>query len=431
MLHSLFPKSHRSYFSLPVLGPITDGFDDWLAANGYTRGSRKCSIQMLPHVDVYLRRRKLKQVTSITDVVLEDCWRRLKKTYPCGAGTVRTLGRYLRTKALMAEDRPPAKFTSSATILIQDYANYLHQVRGFAASTLSSHRYTAQCFLEHLDQARITLREIEARHIESYIVKTSKRLSRATLQHDVTALRGFLRFLGSNGSVPHALASQIDAPRVYQLEQLPRALPWETVCTFLRSIDRASDTGLRDYAMLLLIATYGLRANEVVAITLEDLRWRQGSLRIHQRKSSSTLELPLTNEVSCAIVKHLRRTPPPAPYRQIFLRMRAPFGVLKPTAVTEAFRSWVRKSSLRIPFHGPHCLRHSLAVHLLRNGTPLKAIADVLGHRTERLRRPICDYQSQICAKLLLKFRVKNGMARRNGDDKSSCHVLVCAGTRL
>jgi integrase len=94
------------------------------------------------------------------------------------------------------------------------------------------------------------------------------------------------------------------------------------------------------------------------------------------------LELPLTNEVSAAMVKHLKRTPPQAPHRRVFLRMRAPIGLLKPTAITEAFQSVVRKSGLSIPFQGPHCLRHSMAIHLLKNGTPLKTIGDILGHRT-------------------------------------------------
>ena len=134
--------------------------------------------------------------------------------------------------------------------------------------------------------------------------------------------------------------------------------------------------------MFLMIATYGLRASEVVAISLDGIRWRQSSLRIHQRKTSSPLELPLTNEVSAALVKHLQRTPPTAPYRKVFLRMRAPIGLLKPTAITEAFQALVRKSGLEIPFNGPHCLRHSLAVQLLRNGTPLKTIGDILGHRS-------------------------------------------------
>jgi site-specific recombinase XerD len=153
------------------------------------------------------------------------------------------------------------------------------------------------------------------------------------------------------------------------------------VIELLKSPDLTSDIGLRDYAMFLLIATYGLRASEVVELTLDDVAWRKGVLRIHQRKTSSPLELPLTNEAATALTKHLKRSAPPAPYRRIFLRKRAPTGVLKPTAATEAFQALVRHSNLHIPFQGPHCLRHSLAVHLLKNGTPLKTIGR-LGHRT-------------------------------------------------
>ena len=178
------------------------------------------------------------------------------------------------------------------------------------------------------------------------------------------------------------MADQINGPRLYRLEKLPRALPWETVRALLRSIDRTSAMGLRDYAMFLLIATYGLRRGEVAAITLDDFLWRQGRLRIHQHKTSSPLELPLTNEVASALVKHLKRTPPPPPYRRIFLRMRAPIGSLNPQAISDAFRSLVRKSRLSIPFRGPHCMRHSLATHLLNNGTSLKTIGDILGHRS-------------------------------------------------
>ncbi len=131
-----------------------------------------------------------------------------------------------------------------------------------------------------------------------------------------------------------------------------------------------------------MIATYGLRASEIVEISLEDIRWRQRILRIHQRKTSSPLELPLTNEVLSALVKHLKRPPPPAPHRRVFLRMRAPMGVLKPTALTEAFQALVLKSGLSTPYQGLHCLRHSYAVHLLKSGTSLKTIGDILGHST-------------------------------------------------
>jgi site-specific recombinase XerD len=92
--------------------------------------------------------------------------------------------------------------------------------------------------------------------------------------------------------------------------------------------------------------------------------------------------LPLTAEVGAAILAYLRDGRPTLPHRQVFLRSRAPAGTLKPTALTEAFQGWVRRSGLPIPYQGPHCLRHSLAVHLLRQGTPLKTIGDLLGHRS-------------------------------------------------
>jgi integrase/recombinase XerD len=381
MLRSLLPRAHQKFLSLPLLGPITDGFDDWLADSGFTPGSRKFSIRMLPSVDANLRRCRVDEVSKLSHPVLHDCWKALMKVYPCGAGTVHTLERYLLASGLIEDDRQ-ATATSQTLILSEEYTHHLHEVRGFAASTLSSHRRTAQSFLQHLEEAGTSAGCIRASNIESYIAKTGKRLTRASLQHDIAALRGFLRFLTTDGRVPAGLDYQIDTPRLYRLEQLPRALPWETVRTLLRSVETASPMGLRDYAMFLLIATYGLRASEIVAISLDDIRWRQGILRIHQRKTSSPLELPLTNEVLSALVKHLKRTPPSASYRRVFLRMRAPIGVLKPTAVTEAFQALVRKSGLSIPFQGPHCLRHSYAVHLLKNGTPLKTIGDILGHRT-------------------------------------------------
>jgi integrase/recombinase XerD len=379
MLRSVFPRAHQKYLSLPLLGPITDGFDDWLAASGFTLGSRKLAINLLPIADKQLRRRGVDEVAKLNHAILDDCCKALKKRYPFRAGTIHTLERYLVANGLIMDGRPAAATQPSS--LSGEYAVHLREVRGFAASTVSSHRRTAQCFLQHLTKAGTALTRTCPGHVESFIAQAGKRLSRASLQHDVAALRGFLRFLATEGRAPTGLDRQIDTPRLYRLEQLPRALPWDTVCTLLQSLDTAP-MGLRDYAMFLLIATYGLRASEVVAITLDDIHWRQGILRIHQRKTSSPLELPLTNEVLSALVKHLKRTPPPAPYRRVFLRMRAPMGVLKPTAVTEAFQALVRKSGLSISYQGPHCMRHAYALRLLKNGTPLKTIGDILGHRT-------------------------------------------------
>jgi integrase len=121
-------------------------------------------------------------------------------------------------------------------------------------------------------------------------------------------------------------------------------------------------------AMLLLIATYGLRCCEIAGLALDDLDWRQRRIRVAQRKTGSVLYLPLTDEVGTVLERYLRQGRPASPRREVFLRARAPSGPLKPTAVSDAFDWWARRSGLRIPYKGAHCLRHSYAVNLLRRG---------------------------------------------------------------
>ena len=383
MLQTLFPIAYARILALPMLGAIAEGYNDWLISNGYTNKSREAALRMLPHVDAALRKRHKGTLASLSRTTFQVCWHDVKKVFSDSARIVRSLERYLTATGILpiALSSRPATPSSALT---EEYLNYLREVRGFSEGTLLRHRNTSRSFLDRLEAQRVPLDSLQAAHVESYISHAGKRISRATLQHDVAVVRGLLRFLAANHKVPLGLDREIDSPRLYEMEKLPRAVPWDAVVKLLKSIDTGSALGIRNYAMILMLATYGLRASEVVAITLDDIGWRQQQLRIYQRKTRSPLTLPLTNEVSAALVKHIKRTPPPAPHRQVFLRMRAPIGRLKPTAIMEVLQSVVRNSGLKIPNQGTHCIRHSLAVHMLKSGTPIKTIGDVLGHLSPR-----------------------------------------------
>src|SRR5207244_1409079 len=298
MLTTLFPKACHAHSSLPLLGSIADNFDDWLLDRCYKVTSRTNAIEMLHHIDSDLRRRGIKHITRLTHGILHRSWRALIPRFPTWACTVRVLERYLKTRGLLDED-DKAEPCSKIDVQITAYADYLQEVRGCAQGRIVAHKLIAKCFL---------------------------------------------RYLPSQKRIPSGLDSQIDTPRLYRLEHLPRSLPWETVRAFLQSIDRTTDMGLRDYTIFLLIATYGLRVSEAVALTLEGIQWRANTIKVFQPKASTLLELPLTNEVGTALLKYLKRVPPRPLYRQIFLRMRAPIGPLTPDAVKRAFRSWSPRS---------------------------------------------------------------------------------------
>jgi len=380
MLDQLFPRVHRRYASLPILGPRLGDFARWLFQQGYPRHRVRHQIRTTRRVEQALHERGVRTLGDITRAELRACAPAYSWDGPDLVGTVRSLGRYLDAQGLLPALDSPGQIEA----LVSAYEAYLQDVRGLARSTIAHHRWTAGQFLQHLgyEESPSRLCTLAATDMESFVRASGERLNRATLQHVVAQLRAFLRFLATRAEIAPDLDAQIDTPRLYRGEQLPRSLPWETVRAFLTSIDRESRCGMRDYTIFLLVVTYGLRSSEIVSLTLDDVDWRTGTIRVPQRKTRGPLLLPLTDEVGACLIQYLRRARPSLPYRELFLRARAPAGMLKPTAVTEAFQSWARRSGLAIPFQGAHCLRHSYAVHLLREGTSLKTIGDLLGHRT-------------------------------------------------
>jgi len=384
MLSELFPRSHDKYSSLPLLGATLDDFIGWLLRRGYRRYRVVQFLRSARRIDWMLWQRGIRAIRAITREALRACGLPPGRSQeaPTRAATARLLELYLEGVGVL-KVVPTAPRTASERLLAE-YRSFLEDVRGFARSTVGEHVRTAGQMLEHLDYERrpSSLAKLVAGDIEAFVRIRGQRISRASLQHEIAHLRSFLRFLAIRGKTPPGLETQIDTPRVYRLEQLPRALPWETVQCFLRSIDRSTPRGLRDYAIFLLIATYGLRACEIVTLTLDDVEWRDKRLYVRPSKRPTPLILPLTDAVAAALIDYLRRGRPDLPHRELFLRTCCPGGVLGATAVAESYRAWSSRGGLSIPYHGPHCLRHSYAVHLLRQGTSLKTIGDLLGHRS-------------------------------------------------
>jgi len=379
MLAELFPQKHSYFLSLPLLGPHLEGLAFWLSARGYPSDPIRERIRKAPHLSAQLRRARVRRIGDLSAAQFLAFAQRSSRVGVHLAALVRSLSAYLEEQGVLARRAP-----SLREQVVARYREHLNRERGLAESTMAYHCATATEFLLTIgfDGKRATLKRLAPQQIAAFLRAIGPRLSRESLQHVVSHLRSFLRFLSRDGEVPRGLESSIDTPRVYRGERLPRSLPWETVRTFLGEIDRSTPIGRRDYAMFLLIATYGLRASEVVSLRLDDIEWRAAQLRVPRAKVTSPLVLPLTKEVGAALIDYLRNARPGLACREVFIRTRPPLGPITPIGVADAFRHRALRGALPIPHLGPHCLRHSLAVHLLRQGTSLKAIGDLLGHRS-------------------------------------------------
>jgi integrase/recombinase XerD len=381
MLTLLFPRAHIRYASLPVLGPILKELSAWLHARGFPLSAVRRHLEAAPFLDRHLRRRHLRSLSGCTAARLQACLPRQPRWRP---QTAYALGRsvlvFLRERGDLTEC-PPTR----AEQLRDAYREYLDRVRGLAARTIRHHARVTGDLLRFLtyEQRAQGLQDLRVAEVEAFVVTSGARLSRITMQSTVAILRSFLRFLATRGEAPAGLDRHLESPRQYRGERLVRALPWDAVQTLLQTIDRSTPKGRRDYAMFLLIATYGLRASEVAALDLEAIVWRARVIHVPRPKIGTPLAVPLTDDVATALLEYLRGQARNSAQRRLFLRVRVPRGPITAATVGDAFDVWARQAGVRVPtLGGPHCIRHALAMHLLRQGTPLKTIGDLLGHRS-------------------------------------------------
>lgn len=380
MIETIRPKSHQRYLTLPLLGPYLDNFTQWEHQYGYTLGTIRNQLKDTRQIIVFLQKLGIQSIGELAHCDFEKTYQHFRQDHPAIASTARRFQKFLDEKGELPPPVPKPKTRLDKEL--EYFAVYLKDVRGLSDTTIRSHQAYLSRFLKQIgfDTNGKALSRVTLKQVQDFIGNCSKTLNRYSLQHVVGYLRAFLKFEYGKGILQSQLHKMIDTPRIYRLEKIPHSLSWPMVNDLLNSIDRAGTQGIRNYAMLRLITTYGLRSSEVVALTLDDIKWRDGTIHIFQGKTEGNLVLPLTDDVAQSLIDYLTRRPDLL-CREIFLRLRAPAGPLKPTALTEVFQRQVRLSGLDIPYQGPHCLRHSYAVHLLRRGTSVKTIGDILGHR--------------------------------------------------
>lgn len=276
----------------------------------------------------------------------------------------------------------PRRAPERLTRLLAAYGQYRRSQCGVAERTLRRDLETAQTFLSLLRRGGRSARRATIADLDAFVAQQSQRVSTRTVADSCSSLRSFLRFLRVTDRLRHDLAASVMAPRLRFAVRPPRALPWADVRRILRSISSAHPPGKRDFAMLLMMATYGFGAAEVLGLHLEDVDWKANILCVRRAKTGALIELPLLPPIAQALASYLRgERPTNRQVRRIFLSTKMPYEPLTSGAIRHRIRHYAHQAGIDVHVIGAHVFRHSHATRQIDAGANPKVLSDILGHR--------------------------------------------------
>jgi integrase/recombinase XerD len=374
MRHRIFPSCYSTNYSSSPAAPWLDAFSAWHKAEGYGIASLRSHLRVVRRVlevhgavalDTHFSDTDLKHLfaTTVRPKQFADArW--------AFAQFLRDRGQWINT---------PLRYRHSD--LVNTYEKYLQDVRGLAPATIDQQLRYVREFLNAHCRASRGVGDLTMRDVERFIALKSRRTSRRGLEIVVGALRSFLRYAHQRGLLGSRL-DEIDTPRRFRDERPPRAVPWDLAQKLLKSIDRRTRMGSRDHAILYLMTHFGLRTGEVAHLTVQDIDLDGRVLRVPQSKTGQVLSLPLSTQAVRVLRRYLKFGRPRTKYSEVFVSVIAPLRPMERGAISELFRRRVKDTDLPLADRSPYGLRHGFAMRLLERGVGIKAIGDLLGHRS-------------------------------------------------
>jgi site-specific recombinase XerD len=361
------------------LGPHVEGYRAWLADRGYTSQTVRNMLADLGRVGRWMSGEGLLPAELGEDAMA--AFLAARQAAGCGRPTglraMMPLLSYLREAGVCTAAEPPQTHLGS---LLGEYRMWLVRDRGLSAATVLRYENTARHFLQQQAMAGGALEPagLTGADVNAFLLRECGRVSAGSAKGRVAELRAVLRFLYLQGLTPLRLGTAVPPVGGWRLATLPPVMTAADVRLLLDCCDCSTDVGVRDFAIMTLLARLGLRSIEVARLELRDVDWRAGELVV-RGKARRQDRLPLPADVGEALVAYLARGRVPAGARRLFLTCQAPRGPIRADLVGDVVERACRRAG--VPRVGPHRLRHALAGELLRRGAGLAAIGQVLRHQ--------------------------------------------------
>ncbi len=366
------------------IAPYLRSFAQSLSEAGYQRPYLRRQVMLGALFSHWLQRHRVR-ADAVNAAHITDYLRHRHYDRHHGSGdsaSLEHLLEFLRRKGVVWPTSRQEHSPSSIASCIQRYEHYLRKDRGLAEATILYYVEFAKDFLRHCFKARpVELGRLRCADVVGFVERRSRHLQVKRAKLMTTALRSFLGYARFSGETSLDLAHAVPAVANWSMSSIPRAITADQTKRLLASIDRGSAMGLRDYAIVLLLARLGLRAGEVASMSLDDIDWSAGQISVCGKTGRRT-RLPLSAELGAALATYLERGRPRCAERRVFIRIKAPIkGLQTASAVGTIVRRCLKRAKIDAPTCGSHQFRHGLASDMLRHGASLAEIGSVLGHQ--------------------------------------------------
>jgi site-specific recombinase XerD len=372
------------HFQLDQVDLLISTFTSVLSKQGFSPASIHCKGKVIRKFCLWSIRRRLK-VSELDGLTVKLFFKEQPRAGYVRRGDLAVLFSLLEWFQTLGfiEALSPNIEKNDLDCIMCDFSRHLEDERGLSQATLHNYIPLIRNFLsEYFSSDHIVLSEIDASSASQFVLRHARTMSTRSAQLMTSALRVFFRFLRVRGDISIDLAASVPTVASWQLSEIPKSLSPDEVELVLQSCDRDTTIGKRDYTILLLLARLGLRAGEIVAMTLDDVDWDAGVVTVHGKRSRKD-QLPIPYDVGEAIAVYLRQVRPPCETRSMFIRSKAPHrGFSSSVAISNIVHRSLARAGLNPIRKGAHLLRHSLASKMLMRGVCLTEIGDILRHST-------------------------------------------------
>jgi integrase/recombinase XerD len=265
--------------------------------------------------------------------------------------------------------------------LLQGFEDHMIREKGLSQHTVRIRCWQVEQFLHRFWERHLSFDEVTIADIDAAVTRKGDQdgYARTSLQNYINSLRAFFRYAEQRGWCRPGLASAIMSVHLFADEGLPKGPAWSDVQVLLADTKGDQPKDIRDHAIILLFAVYGMRVGEVRGLKLEDLDWEKELIYLTRPKPRRRQPYPLSHTVGEAILRYLKKVRPRTSRREVFLTVKAPFRPL--SSLYDLVSDRLRALNVSLPHYGPHSLRHACATRLLAEGLSMKEIGDHLGHR--------------------------------------------------